>query len=91
MKPDDFITTTAGIRMPKIIYGTAWKKERTAQLVEQAIVAGFRGIDTACQPKHYHEARNSGLHKPWFGHTAWALPANQVYFLGRARSPTYPL
>ncbi len=42
--------------MPKIIYGTAWKKERTAALVEQAIVTGFRGIDTACQPKHYHEA-----------------------------------
>jgi diketogulonate reductase-like aldo/keto reductase len=56
MKPDDLIMTTAGIRLPKIIYGTAWKKERTAALVEQAIVAGFRGIDTACQPKHYHEA-----------------------------------
>jgi diketogulonate reductase-like aldo/keto reductase len=56
MKPDDFITTTAGIRMPKIIYGTAWKKERTAEWVEQAIDLGFRGIDTACQPKHYHEA-----------------------------------
>ena len=56
MKPDDFIMTTAGIRMPKIIYGTAWKKERTAQLVEQAIDLGFRGIDTACQPKHYQEA-----------------------------------
>jgi diketogulonate reductase-like aldo/keto reductase len=56
MKPDDFITTKAGIKMPKVIYGTAWKKERTAKLVEQAIVTGFRGIDTACQPKHYHEA-----------------------------------
>lgn len=42
--------------MPKIIYGTAWKKDRTATLVEQAITQGFRGIDTACQPKHYHEA-----------------------------------
>ena len=42
--------------MPKIIYGTAWKKERTAELVEQGIALGFRGIDTACQPKHYHEA-----------------------------------
>jgi diketogulonate reductase-like aldo/keto reductase len=56
MKPDDFIMTTAGIRMPKIIYGTAWKKERTAEWVEHAIALGFRGIDTACQPKHYHEA-----------------------------------
>lgn len=31
---------------------------KTAQraLVEQAINLGFRGIDTACQPKHYNEA-----------------------------------
>lgn len=41
--------------MPPIIYGTAWKKEATESLVLQAIRAGFRGIDTACQPKHYHE------------------------------------
>ncbi|MBF0294851.1 MAG: aldo/keto reductase [Magnetococcales bacterium] len=39
-----------------MIYGTAWKKERTAGLVAQALAAGFRAIDTACQPKHYHEA-----------------------------------
>lgn len=39
-----------------ILYGTAWKKERTSALVEQAIRCGFRGIDTACQPKHYNEA-----------------------------------
>jgi diketogulonate reductase-like aldo/keto reductase len=26
-----------------------------AELVEQAVLAGFRGIDTACQPKHYRE------------------------------------
>ena len=42
--------------MPRLIYGTAWKKERTTDLVVQAILAGFRGIDTACQPKHYSEA-----------------------------------
>ena len=41
---------------PQMIYGTAWKKERTAELVVQAVKAGFLGIDTACQPKHYHEA-----------------------------------
>jgi len=41
--------------MPKMIYGTAWKKERTDALVEQAVTAGFRGIDTACQPRHYRE------------------------------------
>lgn len=37
------------------MYGTAWKKERTSDLVVQAVRAGFRGIDTACQPKHYRE------------------------------------
>jgi diketogulonate reductase-like aldo/keto reductase len=42
--------------MPGIVYGTAWKKDRTAQLVRDALRTGFRGIDTACQPKHYNEA-----------------------------------
>ena len=37
------------------LYGTAWKKERTSDLVVAAVLAGFRGIDTACQPKHYSE------------------------------------
>lgn len=41
---------------PWIIYGTAWKKERTTQLVEAAITKGFLGIDTANQPKHYSES-----------------------------------
>jgi len=41
--------------MPRIIYGTAWKKEHTADLVVKAVQAGFRGIDTAGQPKHYEE------------------------------------
>lgn len=49
------VTTNAGVVMPWILYGTAWKKERTAGLVEQAVAAGFRGIDTACQPRHYLE------------------------------------
>jgi diketogulonate reductase-like aldo/keto reductase len=39
-----------------MLYGTAWKKERTADLVALALEKGFRGIDTACQPKHYEEA-----------------------------------
>ena len=44
------------MRGPKIIYGTAWKKADTQRLVATAIRQGFRGIDTACQPKHYDEA-----------------------------------
>ncbi|KAI7365665.1 Aldo/keto reductase [Hortaea werneckii] len=42
-------------RLPRLIYGTAWKKERSRALVKQAITAGFRGVDTAAQPKHYQE------------------------------------
>jgi diketogulonate reductase-like aldo/keto reductase len=52
----NFLTSAYGVQIPRIIYGTAWKKDRTATLVEQAIRLGFRGIDTACQPKHYNEA-----------------------------------
>ena len=55
MLDQEWLTTSAGVKMPRIIYGTAWKKDRTADLVEKAIQAGFRGIDTACQPKHYNE------------------------------------
>jgi diketogulonate reductase-like aldo/keto reductase len=44
------------VKLPRILYGTAWKKEATEGLVAEAIKQGFRGIDTACQPKHYDEA-----------------------------------
>jgi len=40
---------------PAILYGTAWKKERTHELVLEALRRGFRAVDTACQPKHYRE------------------------------------
>lgn len=50
-----YVTSHSGVRMPAIVYGTAWKKEQTAGLVRMAIEHGFRGIDTACQPKHYDE------------------------------------
>jgi diketogulonate reductase-like aldo/keto reductase len=56
MIDQNWIKTSAGVKMPRIIYGTAWKKDRTADLVVKAIQTGFRGIDTACQPKHYNEA-----------------------------------
>jgi diketogulonate reductase-like aldo/keto reductase len=49
-------TCATGIRMPRILYGTAWKKADTERLVASAIRQGFRGLDTACQPKHYEEA-----------------------------------
>jgi diketogulonate reductase-like aldo/keto reductase len=51
-----FFISASKVKIPSIIYGTAWKKDKTAALVEQALKLGFRGIDTACQPKHYQEA-----------------------------------
>jgi len=56
MENQNWLITSAGVKMPRIIYGTAWKKDRTGDLVVKAIQTGFRGIDTACQPKHYNEA-----------------------------------
>ena len=43
------------VKVPALIYGTAWKEDRTSNLVEKALKKGFKGIDTACQPKHYQE------------------------------------
>ena len=48
--------TNPDVKIPRIIYGTAWKKERTSSLVNQALKAGFRAVDTAAQPRHYNEA-----------------------------------
>ena len=45
------------LELPNIIYGTAWKKESTTDLVIQAVQNGFRAVDTACQPKHYSEEK----------------------------------
>ncbi|MDR4496637.1 MAG: aldo/keto reductase [Candidatus Scalindua sp.] len=42
-------------KFPSFIYGTAWKEEATAELVKRAVLAGFSGIDTANQPRHYQE------------------------------------
>jgi diketogulonate reductase-like aldo/keto reductase len=46
----------AGVRLPRFLYGTAWKEQQTQRLIELAIEQGFRGIDTANQRRHYDEA-----------------------------------
>jgi len=45
-----------GVHVPRFLYGTAWKEEQTQRLTELALQQGFRGIDTANQRRHYHEA-----------------------------------
>ncbi len=44
------------IPIPNFMYGTAWKKDVTASLVELAVSSGFKAIDTANQLIHYQEA-----------------------------------
>ena len=53
IKPN--MATPKAANIPSLIYGTAWKKDQTRLLVKQALLAGFRGVDTAAQPKHYQE------------------------------------
>ncbi|NWF71772.1 MAG: aldo/keto reductase [Nitrospirae bacterium] len=50
------LTTYNNVPVPSFMYGTAWKKEATAQLVRLAVAAGFTAIDTANQLIHYQEA-----------------------------------
>jgi diketogulonate reductase-like aldo/keto reductase len=45
-----------GIRVPRFLYGTAWKEDETQRLTELALRQGFRGLDTANQRRHYDEA-----------------------------------
>jgi diketogulonate reductase-like aldo/keto reductase len=45
-----------GVQVPRFLYGTAWKEDETRRLTELALRQGFRGIDTANQRRHYHEA-----------------------------------
>jgi diketogulonate reductase-like aldo/keto reductase len=44
------------VPVPDLLYGTAWKEDRTQALTELALRMGFRGIDTANQRRHYVEA-----------------------------------
>jgi len=71
-----FFTSVAGVRMPKIIYGTAWKRADTERFVTLAIRHGFRGVDTACQPKHYNEA---GVGAALAACAAGGLPREDLY------------
>ncbi len=50
------LTTYNNVPMPSFMYGTAWKKDATAHLVELAVASGFTAIDTANQLIHYNEA-----------------------------------
>src|SRR5215475_11304758 len=48
--------SVGGVCVPRFLYGTAWKEDQTQRLTRLALQSGFRGIDTANQRRHYHEA-----------------------------------
>jgi len=50
------LTANNGVPIPSLMYGTAWKKEATTELVQFAVASGFTAIDTANQLIHYQEA-----------------------------------
>ena len=50
------LTAYNQVPLPSFMYGTAWKKEATTQLVQLAVASGFTAIDTANQLIHYQEA-----------------------------------
>ena len=52
----DRVLLIDGVRVPRLVYGTAWKEAETERLVALALRQGFRGVDTANQRKHYDEA-----------------------------------
>ena len=54
--PNEQPLTIDSVQVPTFFYGTAWKEETTERCVREALAAGFRGIDTANQRKHYYEA-----------------------------------
>ncbi|KAK1688591.1 aldo/keto reductase [Colletotrichum godetiae] len=47
--------------IPRLIYGTAWKKSQTAPLVASALAAGFRALDTAASHHYSEEGVGVGL------------------------------
>jgi diketogulonate reductase-like aldo/keto reductase len=67
-----------GVRVPRFLYGTAWKEQETRRLTELALRQGFRGIDTANQRRHYDEA---AVGRAVAGAVAGGLLAREDLFL----------
>ncbi|CAZ84355.1 unnamed protein product [Tuber melanosporum] len=94
-QPPTLTLPTTGSQHPLFLYGTAWKSTSTTDLVSAALSAGFRGLDTANQPKHYREdlirpalalfPRNSLFIQTKFSSPAGQDPATIPY------DPTAPL
>lgn len=53
---DPFVTRNISTIMPLLIYQTSMMGKDTRVVVQRAVKSGYRGIDTALQPKFYNES-----------------------------------
>lgn len=75
-----------GVLVPTMLYGTAWKEGDTEAPTTGALGAGFPGIDTANQRKHYDETAVGRAVAAWG--TAPFLQTKFTYLRGQdARLP----
>ncbi|EFQ32211.1 aldo/keto reductase [Colletotrichum graminicola] len=65
--------------IPRLIYGTAWKKSQTAPLVASALSAGFRALDTAASHHYSEEGVGAGL-RAWLAQNpTHGVPRSALY------------
>ena len=70
---------------PSIIYGTAWKKDLTRHVTRQALLAGFRAVDTANQPRHYNEPE---IGKAWLDLADEGINREMLFLQTKFTSPS---
>lgn len=79
--------------IPRFIYGTAWKEDRTEGLARTALEAGFRAIDTANQRRHYVEAAVGVATASWLrdgGHARGELFLQTKFTYARGQDHRLP-
>ena len=80
-------------QIPRFIYGTAWKEDRTEGLARSALEAGFRAIDTANQRRHYVEAAVGVATSSWLrdgGHARGELFLQTKFTYARGQDHRLP-
>ncbi|KAK2044412.1 aldo/keto reductase [Colletotrichum somersetense] len=65
--------------IPRLIYGTAWKKSHTAPLVASALSAGFRALDTAASHHYSEEGVGAGLRAWLVRNPTHGVPRSGLY------------
>ncbi|KAK1988295.1 aldo/keto reductase [Colletotrichum cereale] len=77
--------------IPRLIYGTAWKKSQTAPLVASALSAGFRALDTAASHHYSEEGVGAGL-RAWLAQNpAHGIPRSGLYIQTKFSPSPSPL